>query len=817
INGVIAAGKSEMDASIAGRIETNILSNTQITSTSNMTITTYLDFENIHLTNNAGTGKAFTSATNTSSSLTITGQPKTIFGNNVILNGGGNVYIVAQIKNIQAKLEAVCPDTKEFAGSNDIQAIMTLNIAVFVNLGDHISVSASKNLNIIAVIESLDLYAYSYSKVFAAGAKTEASATINIQNVKIQIIGTNAKLSAYGKLNIQALTGEDIQVHTYAFSEIGAGVTGKVYANSIVNLSIVSCISLTGEGEYSGKDIYIYAQAPIENNQNFNRETHCESKTVVNYVHKTITKVIEVVEKVTQKITKWLPWPLNHLVKWIVKTVTKLVTIVEDIIVKEILGSEVKENISGSFNSSSDIYLEGTLSYGTATGIHITIDENGNIAGPDGLQYHRDGNDIYLDQLGSLNSGTCKIISATGTLRGKLVVKKKATLSNITIENNSSYNIYIGDLDLTNSSNIENADYLIQCYEERNGLKSDYQITEEFDGTVAQTVISITSSKENANIYFNGKIHLANAKLIIDIKGNIYTTNQAELIVGSMVATFKDMGSKDHLFNVFFTSQDGTNEESYLSLRGNNAYLVARLYNIVDNLEQDNTTELVLIIEQFVITGNCEYTIPSATISDGFSSEKVTYVEGQDEESKTYKIVKLDENGNPVLDENGNYVYEGEITVDNKSNSINSTIKNVSVVIRFMGTNEAENVVLNDISTDTQTRVVFEKGSTIKANTVTINMNGSIQSFNDVTYDILANEVYLHAKQEIKDLRLDVSKLEAVTDKSITLINNLEKDIKVSLQAKEDINVTLGNTVIKKIYTDGNIDLKAKDVTVESE
>ena len=817
INGIITLGRSELNATIGGRVETNIQSGTQLTSTSDMTIASYVDFEGISLRNYAGTEVALASNSKASSYLTITGQPKTIFGNNVILNSNGNVNIIARIENIKAELYTESPVVKEFAGSNTVSAEMTLNLAILVDLGDHISITASRDLNIITAIKALDLYVYSYSKVYAADTTTEASSTINIQNVQIEIIGKNAKLSAYGKLNIQALTGEDIKVHTYAFSEIGAGVTGKVYANSIVNLSIVSRISLTGTGEYSGKDIYIYAQAPIENTQNFNRETHCESKTVVNYVHKTITKVIEVVEKVTQKITKWLPWPLNHLVKWIVKTVTKLVTIVEDIIVREILGSEVKENVSGSFTSSSDIYLEGTLSYGTSTGIHITIDENEKITGPDGLQYRKDGNNIYLDQLGSLSSGTCKIISATGTLRGKLVIKKKATLSDITIENNSSYNIYIGDLDLTNSSNIENADYLIQCYEERNGLKSDYKITEEFDGAVAQTVISITSSKENSNIYFNGKIHLANAKLVIDTKGNTYTTSQAELIVGSMYATFKDMGSKDQLFNVFFTSQDGTNEEARLSLRGSNAYLVAELYNIVDNLEQDNTTELVLIIEQFVITGNCEYTIPSATISDGFSSEDVTYVEGQGDESKTYKVVKLDENGKPVLDKNGNYVYEGEITIDNKSNSTNSTIKNVSVVIRFIGTNEAENFVLNDISTDTQTRIVFEKDSTIKANTVTININGSIQSFNDTTYDILANEAYLHAKQEIKDLRLDVSKLEATTDKTITLINNVDRNVTVNLEAKEDIDVTLGNTVIEKIYTDGNIDLNAKDVAVQND
>ena len=817
INGIITLGRSELNATIGGHVETNIQSGTQITSTSDMTIASYVDFEGISLRNYAGTEVALASNSKAASYLTITGQPRTIFGNNVILNSNGNVNIIARIENIKAELYTESPVVKEFAGSNTVSAKMTLNLAIFVDLGDHISITASRDLNIITAVKALDLYVYSYSKVYAADTTTKASSTINIQNVQIEIIGKNAKLSAYGKLNIQALTGEDIKVHTYAFSEIGAGVTGKVYANSIVNLSIVSRISLTGTGEYSGKDIYIYAQAPIENTQNFNRETHCESKTVVNYVHKAITKVIEVVEKVTQKITKWLPWPLNHLVKWIVKTVTKLVTIVEDIIVKEILGSEVKENVSGSFTSSSDIYLEGTLSYGTSTGIHITIDENEKITGPDGLQYRKDGNNIYLDQLGSLSSGTCKIISATGTLRGKLVIKKKATLSDITIENNSSYNIYIGDLDLTNSSNIENADYLIQCYEERNGLKSDYKITEEFDGTVAQTVISITSSKENSNIYFNGKIHLANAKLVIDTKGNTYTTSQAELIVGSMYATFKDMGSKDQLFNVFFTSQDGTNEEARLSLRGSNAYLVAELYNIVDNLEQDNTTELVLIIEQFMITGNCEYTIPSATISDGFSSEDVTYVEGQGDESKTYKVVKLDENGKPVLDKNGNYVYEGEITIDNKSNSTNSTIKNVSVVIRFIRTNEAENFVLNDISTDTQTRIVFEKDSTIKANTVTININGSIQSSNDTTYDILANKAYLHAKQEIKDLRLDVSKLEATTDKTITLINNVDRNVTVNLEAKEDINVTLGNTVIEKIYTDGNIDLNAKDVAVQND
>ena len=823
INGIITLGRSELNAKIGGRVETNIQSGTQITSTSDMTIASYVDFEGISLRNYAGTEVALASNSNASSYLTITGQPRTIFGNNVILNSNGNVNIIARIENIKAELYTESPVVKEFAGSNTVSAEMTLNLAILVDLGDHISITASRDLNIITAVKALDLYVYSYSKVYAADTTTKASSTINIQNVQIEIIGKNAKLSAYGKLNIQALTGEDIKVHTYAFSEIGAGVTGKVYANSIVNLSIVSRISLTGTGEYSGKDIYIYAQAPIENTQNFNRETHCESKTVVNYVHKTITKVIEVVEKVTQKITKWLPWPLNHLVKWIVKTVTKLVTIVEDIIVREILGSEVKENVSGSFTSSSDIYLEGTLSYGTSTGIHITIDENEKITGPDGLQYRKDGNNIYLDQLGSLSSGTCKIISATGTLRGKLVIKKKATLSDITIENNSSYNIYIGDLDLTNSSNIENADYLIQCYEERNGLKSDYKITEEFDGTVAQTVISITSSKENSNIYFNGKIHLANAKLVIDTKGNTYTTSQAELIVGSMYATFKDMGSKDQLFNVFFTSQDGTNEEARLSLRGSNAYLVAELYNIVDNLEQDNTTELVLIIEQFVITGNCEYTIPSATISDGFSSENVTYEVVKVKKTEIYKIIKLDDNKNPILDENGDYIYE-DLIVEKEENVLKEVIKNrdtnikyVSVVICFIGTNEAENFVLNDISTDTQTRIVFEKDSTIKANTVTININGSIQSFNDTTYDILANKAYLHAKQEIKDLRLDVSKLEATTDKTITLINNVDRNVTVNLEAKEDINVTLGNTVIEKIYTDGNIDLNAKDVAVQND
>ena len=823
INGIITLGRSELNATIGGRVETNIQSGTQITSTFDMAIASYVDFEGISLRNHAGTEVALASNSKASSYLTITGQPKTIFGNNVILNSNGNVNIIARIENIKAELYTESPVVKEFAGSNTVSAEMTLNLDIFVDLGDHISITASRDLNIIAAVKALDLYVYSYSKVYAADTTTKASSTINIQNVQIEIIGENAKLSAYGKLNIQALTGEDIKVHTYAFSEIGAGVTGKVYANSIVNLSIVSRISLTGTGEYSGKDIYIYAQAPIENTQNFNRETHCESKTVVNYVHKAITKVIEVVEKVTQKITKWLPWPLNHLVKWIVKTVTKLVTIVEDIIVKEILGSEVKENVSGNFASSSDIYLEGTLSYGTSTGIHITIDENENITGPDGIQYRKDGNNIYLDQLGSLSSGTCKIISATGTLRGKLVIKKKATLSNITIENNSSYNIFIGDLDLTNSSNIENADYLIQCYEERNGLKSDYKITEEFDGTVAQTVISITSSKENSNIYFNGKIHLANAKLVIDTKGNTYTTSQAELIVGSMDAIFKNMGSKDQSFNVFFTSQDGTNEEARLSLRGSNAYLVAKLYNIVDNLEQDNTTELVLIIEQFVITGNCEYTIPSATISDGFSSEDVTYEVVKVKKVEIYKIIKLDDNKNPILDSNGDYIYE-DLIVEKEENVLKEVIKNrdtnikyISGLIRFIGTNEAENFVLNDISTDTQTRIVFEKDSTIKANTVTININGSIQSFNDTTYDILANKAYLHAKQEIKNLRLDVSKLEATTDKTITLINNVDKNVVVNLQAKKDINVILGNTVIEKIYANGNIDLNAKDVTVQND
>ena len=108
--------------------------------------------------------------------------------------------------------------------------------------------------------------------------------------------------------------------------------------------------------------------------------------------------------------------------------------------------------------------------------------------------------------------------------------------------------------------------------------------------------------------------------------------------------------------------------------------------------------------------------------------------------------------------------------------------------------------------------------SVTATNTVDIQATGNVTGSKLQTgYHLGAESIHIQSAGSINNLKTDTSVLDINAGKSITLINNVDKAVVINLQAKEDINVTLGNTVIEKIYTDGNIDLNAKDVAVQND
>ena len=121
------------------------------------------------------------------------------------------------------------------------------------------------------------------------------------------------------------------------------------------------------------------------------------------------------------------------------------------------------------------------------------------------------------------------------------------------------------------------------------------------------------------------------------------------------------------------------------------------------------------------------------------------------------------------------------------------------------------------------TNVTLKNNDDIIAHMIEVKETLSIktpQSFKSIDEDgsIKAKKLIINAGKKVKVVNGDVENAEIyVNDGTIDFINNLDKDITVNLEAKEDINVTLGNTVIEKIYTDGNIDLNAKDVAVQND
>ena len=811
--GIIGSGKSELDITFAGDAKNNFGTNVTIQTTGDLAIEATINIEGIKVLNYGGCPISLISGDTTKSTLTINSGAYVTFGNNLVINSDGDVAIIANIGNVTAHVETVIPDKYSAVTAN--YATTTINVYTNgkIDLANQANIQASGDLTLRVIITKLDLYAKAYSKVYAAGSYSHAKSYINLKNILLAINGSNATLKAGKTLEIQVLTSDDLSCHTYAFAEIGGGVTGKVYATSNVNIRIDSNITLTGNGDYTGKDVSIYAQTPTQDDKIQNQEAHCEAKTVVNYVHQTIKKVLRVVETVTEKICGWLPWPLNKLVKWIVKTVVKFIEVVVDVVVEVILGSDVKKDTDGYFDdyNSSKIIIDGTINYGMSAGLTIVVDANGNVQAPTGTKWHREGNKIIIDSFGSLGIGSCKIVSATGTLHGAMTIVRNSLLSDIKITNNSSYDLYIGTLDLSNNS-AEDADYIIQCMDnlyDSNGniiRSSNYKITETYKNSqnIDELKATITSTDSKANVYLTGDLYLPGFMLVMDIAGSCYTTGKSELFIGNLkINKLINLGTKDNYFLVYFGGGDfnSTFEMSVVE-----AYLRIVLEEVVDgNLADYQNKQLVLEINKLVAAGNLSLSLADgiittnkATINTNVTLEPIYEKQIKakytvDEEGNILyeyvldangnKIIAKDEEGNElyVVDEDGNIYYQYEIVTEEVEviidyrEVISSSTSDITTMSVVSNLNIKGNIVVNSFDLKAgNTNLIFMEGSLNSNDGVNIIIGGVINTTKTSGVDITTDKLTIinTGNNVINKLFMSVDEIEIRGFDSIDIINN---------------------------------------------
>lgn len=213
--------------------------------------------------------------------------------------------------------------------------------------------------------------ANSTAKTNGVASYTSAVSKVNSNNNLRVDIG-NASISGYETLYIYSVA-KSLKENSKSYASI-AGLTGKVYSTSETSGSTVSNINV-GNSKYRaslyGPDILIEDGLAngITTDKAIVRDATASGDTVVN----TVTRTIEKVEYVVEKIVSWLPWPFSSIIKWITKKVTKLVTEV----VKVITYSDAEAYRNGSYNVNGNVNVNLDLYCGEfASGINILIDED---------------------------------------------------------------------------------------------------------------------------------------------------------------------------------------------------------------------------------------------------------------------------------------------------------------------------------------------------------------------------------------------------------------------------------------------------------
>ena len=390
---------------------------------------------------------------------------------------------------------------------------MVINSSVY--LGDHTVINSLRNLYISAWIREIFANAWSYSKTTAVvNTQSRPLAEVNVTG-NSRIEGNNVSLTAAQTLQVLADASENSKIYTkaYAYGET-AGGTGSVVSVAKNNTRLYGTIRITGENSvFRGRDIIIEASVPIERNVQYSKQAVYKAYTVTELIKQAIVKTKTVIETVSEKICKWLPWPLNKLVKWITKQVIKVITWVEEITIVKVLKSETDAQNLGQYTSANSIELHGHIYYGSNAPIRITVDANGNFDDPN-VRYEKNGDTIIIKSYDSKATGSLKINSQYGVVKGSVKVHTLSMISEMTITNNSNYHLVIENLNLQTNEDRDACNYNVYCSDDSGFVMDD--VADITSGTAPR--FSVYTNK-GTNVTYNGQFSYYTANMLFQFNG----------------------------------------------------------------------------------------------------------------------------------------------------------------------------------------------------------------------------------------------------------------------------------------------------------
>ena len=503
-------------------------------------------------------------------------------GNHASVNARTGDTTIGTETNTEARVYGKIKFTVDGLSSISTDVKNTMKINSKIDLGSYTEVSAAKNLDIQALIKRIYAYASAYSETGSViNTQSRPNATVDV-TAYATVTGTGVKLHAGERLTLYAISTNDIYTNAYSYGYT-AGGTGSVISTATNNTRIYGNVEIKdSSSSMNARDIAIGAATKSESEVSYTKKAEYKAVTVTEFIKKTVTKTKNVIEKVSEKICKKLPWPLNKIVKWITKTIVKVITWVEEIVVEKILQSETEKYEKGSYSSTNNVILNGDIYYGSNAAVDIIIDEHGNIANKD-VTYETTGNDVKIKTFSSKANGSLKIESAYGKVSGNVKVHSNNVITKLNITNNSAKNLILKNIDLLAEYDPESCAYTILC--------SDYSgfVMEDVVDNMTQPEVTITTNT-GKDVTFDGLFSYYTAILNIlfnGTKGNVYFGENAKLDVSKLnIQNADNVGTDGRPLHVnLFVAKDNNNNlkrpELIVDAAGN-VYLQAGLKRYVE-------------------------------------------------------------------------------------------------------------------------------------------------------------------------------------------------------------------------------------------
>ncbi len=290
-------------------------------------------------------------------------------------------------------------------------------------------------------VDQMLVSSYSDSITAALDSYSNSNSTINVTgDPGVYLAGAN--ISGPVKIAITSLVSSDsnyINTSGQATASIN-GFTGSIVANSYNNTAYHPTASIDPDTTMTTSDLEINVSAPIVPsggaNPYYSNISNPQNNTVVSWVLTTVQETVK-------EVVKWLPWPLNDIVKWVTKTVTKWV--------EQITNSSTTGVAPANFVSSPSLNINGTIYQPAGQNPVLVADSNGS----GGVTFTTDtnvpvttsGNDIIVGDLKNDVTSAINLNAPNGTVVGSFIVHRNTSWTNVAITNNTSDNLVINGID----------------------------------------------------------------------------------------------------------------------------------------------------------------------------------------------------------------------------------------------------------------------------------------------------------------------------------------------------------------------------------